>query len=320
MLRNKILRMVLWPGLLAVGGGFGLTFAEAAKKKEKAEIPYEAFEPAAYFVPESPMCEVLEVEIEPKKPIIYFGDQPQFIVKLRNISDQPINLAGHPESGMVFSPHMRMGYYRDDMTEISENVDFDVPTGHEVLAPGGTLQTEFPTSRYLARHKHHYRLKPDALVPGKYKAYLNFWVLDKGENTRAISKAAEFSIKSDGSKDVAITKNMQTGKALPKGFEFKLEPGPGKTVRLYGVNKSGQDVYLGNDWRWRRRYPGKAATIDREIPRLTRRVLVKAGTRKLLAQEKIMGATFKGTYEIQFYYYNGLGKLVAKSNVVKSKL
>ncbi len=316
MLRNKFLRLL---GCAALASVALASPAQAQKKKEKEKIPYETFEPAKYFVPEAPMSEVLEVEIEPKKKIIYFGDQPQFTVTLRNISDKPINLAGDLLSNMVFSPHMRMGYYRDDQTEISENIDFEVPAGHEVLAPGSTLKTDFPTSRYLARTKYQYRLKPDALLPGKYKAYLNFWVLHKGENTRAISQPAEFSIKSDGSRDVKITETMQKNGKLPKGFEFKLEHGPNQTVRLYGVNKSSQNVYLGNDWRWWRRYPGKSATVDREVPRLTRRVEVKAGSRKLLAQEKIMGASFKGTYQIQFQYYNGMGKLVAKSNLVKSR-
>jgi len=291
----------------------------AAKKKNAEDIPYESFEPARYFVPEAPMSEVLEVEIEPKQKEFTFGEQPQFTVTLRNISKKPINLAGHLESNMVFSPYMRMGYYRGDMTEISENVEFDVPPGHELLAPGATLRTDFPSSKYLSRTKHFYRLKPDVLLPGKYKAYLNFWVLHKGENTRAISRAVEFSIRSDGSSDVDIARQMQEGTSLPKGFEFELEGGKGATVRLYAVNKSSQNVYLGNDWRWWRKYPGKTAVIDEEIPKLTRRVTVKAGTKKLLAEEPIMGGTMKGTYQIRFQYYNQHGREVAKSNIYSAR-
>ncbi|MEM1057844.1 MAG: hypothetical protein AAGK14_01235 [Verrucomicrobiota bacterium] len=314
---SRFARRALFAVLVA---SLGAPALQAAKQKVAEQIPFEDFEPAEYFVPTAPICDLLEVSIEPKQPEFPFGVQPQFSVTLRNISKQPINLAGHLESNVVFSPHMRMGYYRGDEIEISENVAFDVPAGHEILAPGATLKTDFPSSKYLARTKFTYRKKPDALLPGRYKAYLNFWVLSKGENTRAISPAVEFTITSDGSPDVAITHDIQEANSLPEGFAFELRNGPDHTVNLYGVNKSTKDVYLGNDWRWWRRYPGKAATVDREIPRLTQRVKVAAGTSKLLAREKIMGASFKGTYQIRFQYYNGKGKLIARSNLVKDRL
>ena len=286
------------------------------KAAKEAEMPLDS---AKFFSPESPQCELLEVRMIPKKDSYYFGTEPQFSISIKNVGDHPVHLGGDLVDGVQFNPFMVVGVVGEDGREWSFRHDWMVPEAYRMLAPGKILRFSYPLAK-ASPTKDQYRFKPEAYLPGKYYAYVNFWVLRDGLNQRALSPSARFTVTDDDTADARIAREIQLGTKLPEGFKFELEKVGKDQVRVYAVNKSKQDVYLGNHWGWWRQYPGKTATEEKTGRRPTQRTFVPAGTKKPIQTTRIGSGDIKGEYRIQFRYYNGAGRLLDKSDILKARL
>jgi hypothetical protein len=302
--------------LFALGASSLLGQTAAPSKAEGPPDPKEIFSPKA------PVCKYLEVTVSPKKPEFFFGQEPEFRVAIKNISHIELDLSGDALGEVIFNPYMVVCVVGEDGRQVrSLGQDWFVPERHKMLAPGSALTFSHPQPPKPGEvPKATYRLRPDVLLPGRYYVFVNFWVLADGENQRAISSASAFDVKGDGSRDVEIARDLQTGRTLPEGFEFRLEQQGGDRVRVIATNRSKRDVFLGNHWGWWRKYPGKAETEEKTGPRPQARIVVPAGREVVLQTVAIGSGQIKGEYQIQFRYYNGDWRPVAKSNIVRSDL
>lgn len=320
MLRLPSWRRLGAPACLAalvVAGALVPAFGQKVTREAKnAELPLDS---TKYFSPETPLCEILEVRLFPKSDSFEFGREPEFSISIKNVGKHPVHLGGDLVEATQFNPFMIVGVVSEDGREWTYRHDWMVPEKHRLLHPGKILRFSYPLVK-AKPEEGKYGHRPDAYLPGTYYIYANFWVLKDGLNKRAISPAAKFTVTGGDEADAKIAREIQLGGDLPKGFSFELEKVGKSEVKVWAVNKTKEDVYLGNHWGWWRKYPGKVATEQKTGVRPTQRIRVPAGTKRALQTTQIGSGDLKGTYQIQFRYYNGAGRLLEKSNVLKSSL